>query len=493
MSAFQSKVARALVTSGLLLGCGEEPPQREPSLTRAELLDPETCAGCHPRHYREWASSMHAYAADDPVFRAMNARGQRETGRTLGDFCVRCHAPMALREGATSDGLNLAELPKKLRGVTCYFCHNAVEVGEHFNNDLRLANDDVMRGGIVDPRATAAHRSSYSPLHDRNHAASSTLCGSCHDVVTPKGVHLERTFREYEASLFAKQGAGFETCSGCHMAGRAARAAPGSGMPERTTHEHLWPGVDVALTEFPDREVQRMAVECALSSSARVASIEQDSFGGFTVALETSAGHAQPSGTALDRRLWIEFIAYDASGGVLFQSGVIGDGEREEKSPTEPGYDPQLTLYRDWIYDAQGTPKHMFWEAAPSPLYPNGYTSLTLPAATALGVPHTLQASYRVPRFREIARVTVRLRMRPVGIDVLEGLVASGDLDPGVIAEMPTFTLHGASVEWRPGERALRSLWPATLSCPNAYLCAFDPDAQVCTSQGEPGAAEGSP
>ena len=51
---------------------------------------------------------MHAYAAEDPVFLAMNQRLQRETGGALGDFCVRCHAPMAVREGATRDGLDLA-------------------------------------------------------------------------------------------------------------------------------------------------------------------------------------------------------------------------------------------------------------------------------------------------------------------------------------------------------------------------------------------------
>ena len=50
-------------------------PGQEPvTLTREQLLDPEACKDCHPRHYREWTSSMHAYAADDPVFLAMNQR-----------------------------------------------------------------------------------------------------------------------------------------------------------------------------------------------------------------------------------------------------------------------------------------------------------------------------------------------------------------------------------------------------------------------------------
>ena len=53
---------------------------------------------------------MHAYAADDPVFLAMNRRGQREAG--IGDFCVQCPRPMAVRTGATTDGLNLDSLPR---------------------------------------------------------------------------------------------------------------------------------------------------------------------------------------------------------------------------------------------------------------------------------------------------------------------------------------------------------------------------------------------
>ena len=64
-----------------------------------QLQDPATCGGCHPQHYAQWAGSMHAYASDDPVFVALNRRGQREAH--LGAFCVRCHAPMAVALGLT--------------------------------------------------------------------------------------------------------------------------------------------------------------------------------------------------------------------------------------------------------------------------------------------------------------------------------------------------------------------------------------------------------
>ena len=101
------------------LGCSSS-GKSDATFTRAELLDPQSCAGCHQDHYADWAGSMHAYSSDDPVFRAMNRRGQRETNGALGSFCVNCHAPMAVHEGATKDGLNLDQVPQHLRGVTCF-------------------------------------------------------------------------------------------------------------------------------------------------------------------------------------------------------------------------------------------------------------------------------------------------------------------------------------------------------------------------------------
>lgn len=468
------------MSSGLLLGaltaCG---PSKEPApaapLTREQLLDPQTCKGCHPKHYREWASSMHAYAAEDPVFLAMNRRGQRETKGALGDFCVRCHAPMALREELTSDGLNLDELPAHLKGVTCYFCHNAIGTSEAFNNHVALANDTTLRGAITDPVPNPAHESAYSVLQDRNRIDSSNLCGGCHDVVTPNEVHLERTFLEYQESMFAQEGTTFDSCSGCHMPGRRGEPVA-AGSPPRTRHEHLWPGVDTALTDFPDREVQRRAVECDLSLNVQFREIRHDGLGGLYVKVETFAGHGQPSGTSLDRRMWLEVIAYDADDGVLFASGDIADGELEQKPEGSADFDPNLTLYRDWIYDAQGKEVHMFWEAAPSAEYPEGHASLTLPAAVSPLEPHALEARYQIPDFRRVARVTLRLRMRAVGRDVLEDLVRSGDLEASMMDAMPTFTLHGASVEYRPEDGSVLSLLPEDLECPDSYRCLLDPE-----------------
>jgi hypothetical protein len=131
-------------------------------MTPEQLRDPETCKGCHPNHFREWSSSMHAYAARDPVFLAMNKRGQRETHGKLGDFCIKCHAPMAALDKRSRDGLNLEQLPDERRGVSCYFCHNVTGIEGDHNAMLHLANDSTMRGPIRDPHDPYVHRAEFS-------------------------------------------------------------------------------------------------------------------------------------------------------------------------------------------------------------------------------------------------------------------------------------------------------------------------------------------
>ncbi len=176
-------------------------------MSRDTHLDPASCQPCHAEHVKDWSGSMHAYASDDPVFLAMNARGQRETGGALGSFCVNCHAPMALRENATTDGTNLASVPSKLKGVNCYFCHTIDEVTDTHNAPMHLTGDVNMRGPISDPFTNTAHPSTHSNLHDRDFLESSNLCGSCHDIVNGHGAeHRAHVCRVESHGLRAADG-----------------------------------------------------------------------------------------------------------------------------------------------------------------------------------------------------------------------------------------------------------------------------------------------
>ena len=444
----RAKASHALAVTLVwsLSACSEAtPPPPTPGMTQAELMDPETCRGCHSSHYEEWSGSMHAYASLDPVFLAMNARGQRETGGELGDFCVQCHAPMALRLGLTSDGLNLHEVPAYAQGVTCYFCHSVESVEGTHNNPLKLADDMAMRGSYADPLPNSAHASLYSPHHDRNQRESAALCGSCHDIVTQQGVHLERTYTEWQNSLYGHPDkGGQQTCGSCHMAGRDDVAADVPGAPLRQVHHHGMPGVDIALTPFPQRDAQRSAVERALDMSVYaelcVASLEGETR--ITVNLENlSAGHGWPSGSAPDRRGWVEVIAFDPAGDVLYSSGAIADGQAVSEFE-----DADLWQLRDFTTKANGEPAHFFWEVAE-------YVSATLPAPTAV--------SLFDPDFTDIhrtrvytyagqapARVEMRVKLRPIGLEILRDLVGSGDLDEEIVNAMPTFTLGITELSW---------------------------------------------
>lgn len=482
--------------AGILLACalaacddgkGDGTGEATGTLTREELMDPQTCKECHADAFRQWASSMHAYAAEDPVFLAMNARGQEETGGALGDFCVNCHAPMAVREGLTDDGRDLDELDDMYKGVTCYFCHNVegLEAGhKDANNPLVLANDTTMRGALEDPVRPPAHEVAYSALHDGKDPRSAALCGTCHDIKTPAGVHLERTFAEWNGSIFSK-GDAPQTCNACHMPGVDGTAAQSDDIdvPSRRVHTHLFAGVDTALTDFPDIEVQRAAIACELSAVVRAALIPNPS-GEFIVRLEANAAHRWPSGAAQDRRAWVEFTAYDAGGKVIFESGHIAEGEPVLKTEGATGYDRNLFAMHDSIFDEDGQPVHMFWEAAPSEAHPDGYERFTLPGTTDLNTPHFREWSYRVAP--QPARVTVQVHIRPMDLNVIDELIADGHLDAEVRDGFHDVSLASGHLDWTEAEDGWDEYTtpePNPLDCPNDWRCQLYPDYPGCSAR----------
>ncbi|HEU5076021.1 MAG TPA: multiheme c-type cytochrome [Polyangiaceae bacterium] len=429
-----------LLAGWVLVACTDSDAALTSNLTREELLDPRTCRSCHPGQYEEWSGSMHAYAAEDPVFLAMNARGQAETDGRLGSFCVNCHAPLAVREGLTEDGLDLAELPEEMRGVTCYFCHNTLDVAGTHNNPLVLANDRTMRGPFEDAAANAAHASAYDPHFDGARPEASTLCGACHDVTLPEPlvgaeVPLERTFVEWQASLFAApHDQGGVGCSGCHMpkSPRRERAAESPGAPRRRSARHDFEGIDQALTPFPERERQQILVERLVASSL-LAEICVAETGAIEVTLENSgSGHHWPSGASHNRRAWLELEAFV-------------EGQKEPVFVTPPPTDEagQGLVLQDRAVDADGNPAHMFWDIV------EVASSTTLPSVKTRDSRHPdFHRERRVYTFNErpvsiqtIVRVTLTVKLRPIAIEVLDELVASKHLDRAVADAMPVIAV----------------------------------------------------
>jgi hypothetical protein len=419
----------------------------QPTLPRAQLLDPETCKQCHADHYQDWVGSMHAYASDDPVFVAMNKRGQRETSGQLKDFCVNCHAPMALREGATQDGLNLDQVPQKLKGVTCFFCHAVDEIQGTHNAQLHLADDLQMRGPFDNPVANTAHHATYSPLHDHRKLDSAHMCGTCHDIVTGHGASIERTFQEWQASIFDQTGSVGATCGTCHMKERKnVPIAQAPNVLTRDYHAHTFPGVDLALTPIAEQGPQKQSVQDFLDMTLQTAlCVSQSGPPQIRVIVDNvAAGHSWPSGATQDRRAWAEVIAYSGTN-IIFQSGAVPDGTPVLATP-----DPDLWLLRDCMFDEAGKQVSMFWQAASV-----DSNELVAPVTLDAGDPrfaptHVIRAFPASGNLSQAPdRVTLRVRYQPIGLDVLDDLVKSGDLDKKYRDAMTTFDLgHTKTVEW---------------------------------------------
>ena len=455
-------MTRHLVVLALLVAaCGDDGA----AYSVEKLMDPATCMECHPKHHEQWAASMHAYASDDPVFVAMNKRGQRDTNGELGTFCLKCHAPMAVASGtitaANAADFDPASLAPTERGITCYFCHNVDKIVADHNNGLVLANDQTMRGGLKNPVGNKAHHATYDPLMDSD-ANESEMCGSCHDVTTPKGVELERSFKEWKTTFFAtnKDPTHHLTCASCHMKSKTDVVADGPGLdvPQRAGgyHEHLWPAIDEALIPWPGMDLMATGIKRDLDPSIAVTGpaprVTGDPTpggicvlpnGSITVRVDSiGTGHNWPSGAAHDRRAWLEVIAYRADNSIFFQSGVVPDGMDPEEIN-----DPNLFGLWDRSFKDDGSPAHFFWDVATE-------DRKTLPGPTTLvqtdpAFDHSRTATYgNLATVSEIDHITVRMRIRGLPYSALDELVASGDLSGTIAAQLRTLEIKGTSRHW---------------------------------------------
>ena len=459
----------------LVAACGEDP-----KLPVEKLQDPATCMECHQTHHTQWAASMHAYAADDPVFLAMEKRGQRDTNGALGTFCVQCHAPMALVNGTiTNDNVkdfDFATLQAPDRGITCYFCHNVESVNADHNNGLQIALDQTMRGGAKNPVSSPAHDSKYDPMM-ASATNNSQMCGACHDVVTPRGVALERTYTEWKTTIFSHDDPANLlplTCSGCHMQSTPGHDViadkPGLDVPARPNgyHEHLWPAIDQALTPgWPGGDTLAAGIKRDLDPAITIVGPTpaggqpSDAPGGIcvtpidggqiTVRIDSrGTGHMWPSGAAQDRRAWLEVIAYDASNNIVFQTGVVPD----DKDPEEIT-DPNLVKLWDQTFKDDGTPAHFFWDVArtePHLIKP----PVTL-VQTDAAFDHSSTFTFNVPNARvTIDHITARVRIRPLSLRMLDDLVQSGDLDPAVASQLETLEIKETQRTWNAATGLMR-------------------------------------
>ncbi len=205
-----------------------------------------------------------------------------------------------------------------------------------------------------------------------------------------------------------------------------------NGASDRSAHSHLWPGVDVATTQWPDRALQRARIAELLNRTLHTRLCVVPGADGPKARITLTnrgAGHDWPSCQAADRRAWVEVVGFDAADATAWSNGVRDDDERVDRFEQPPPW----TLHERRESPAN-RPALMPWEVARV-------------RRRGLSLEEPTTREYALPP--EVARVTMRVRLRPFGLDVLDSLIASGDLDPAVRAEIPTFTLESTRLEWR--------------------------------------------
>jgi MYXO-CTERM domain-containing protein len=378
----------------------------EPGGLTNPLFAATTCTNCHTfgniePHENDplyapwitWQGSMMANAARDPVFWAGVAiASQDEPGGTID--CVRCHAPRAFLEGR-GDAIAMDELQQDdLAGVECDLCHRTMEDAGVPAGNAQYTVDDTLVNGVVPRRGQFAYEDGVGqpphPFIQDPYTGSSRMCGTCHDVTTPRervddaGVGMgvdfneQRTYSEWLGSSFAQPGDDFRSCQDCHMpevtdmpgcmenANAGNVHATGSRRHDLLGANRFMLGLLQGLYgSAGTNEVDDFFYETSIANTdaflATAATLELTAPGevdlgagldGVEVVVTNQTGHKLPTGYSEGRVMWIEVVARYGED-IVWSSGLWTQGTGYEE-------DAQLRTYRAVAEDyADGAVFHL--------------------------------------------------------------------------------------------------------------------------------------
>ncbi|MEX2172341.1 MAG: multiheme c-type cytochrome [Pirellulales bacterium] len=193
------------------------------------------CGECHKKIYEEWAVSSHAYAMVSPMFHKFEQKINDISQGTVGYFCLRCHAPVAVAMCQSRD-TPIWDMPEVAReGITCIACHRVQYRYGKTNGERRIEPGDIYApvmgsiGGDGVAKAIAEKdnfKVKTSPddkgpgqaIHLEgiyfDQLSKPEYCSSCHQVAVHPGIKLEVVWEQYRKSPACKKGI---SCQDCHM------------------------------------------------------------------------------------------------------------------------------------------------------------------------------------------------------------------------------------------------------------------------------------
>jgi hypothetical protein len=390
----------------------------EPGELQNPLETPDTCAECHAfanaaghagdPNYSPigWQGSPMANAARDPVFWAGVAIAAQDAPGETED-CVRCHAPRAFLDGR-GDAIALSDLePADRTGVDCDLCHRMIDDGQTPAGNARYTVDDAAVAGKVPKRGPWSYGVDVPP-HPWSgpdaFLAQSRLCGTCHDVTTNRervddegvemgiGFNEQRTYREWQNSVYALPGPDAKTCQDCHLPAVSDAAGCGIFEGEGKAHpagvrRHELVGANrfllqlLAATygdagtgevgdEFFDYSTERLDALVATAATLEVefpAAVDVgEGIPALPVRVGNETGHKLPTGYSEGRVMWIEVVA-SYRGDPVWTSGAW-DGQSIEADPQVRRYEAIAEAFEDqatfhllrndhWVVDSRIPPR----------------------------------------------------------------------------------------------------------------------------------------
>ncbi len=344
---------------------------------------------CHSEVYAEWAIGAHRWSASDPFFLAVEHIMQQEEGAPATRYCAGCHDPVSLLTGYKDASRGL-KAPGYDEGSSCLLCHGIRKVDIQGNGNYvwraprRYAFEN--KPGAVPAFLSEFLIRAYPEQHLRDFDVTLSrkpeFCGSCHkqfinvEVNHFGWVQLQNQYDEWKGSRWFRGGEPGQalTCQECHMrlvdSKDPARGDPGDPLRgkdgKHRSHRILAANQVVPLAlKLPGAEEQVKLVEEWLRGDAQVPEIQSrwavgpaipvaivpplEARPGQRISVRVNVtnnkvGHNFPTGPLDIIEGWIEFVAKDESGQIVYHSGLLDESLR-----VEPG---------SFVFHSEGVDRH---------------------------------------------------------------------------------------------------------------------------------------
>ena len=243
-------------------------------MTEDRFPSASVCGQCHPKQYREWSVSPHAYGQLSPVILAFQNATTKKVTSTVGDFCQRCHAPISAALGQRPE-ISALDRPLVAReSITCIACHRVTQNFGRITGRYPIVEGDIHEpvystsfgeglAAVLDqperyqvqPKRGEQGRAIHAEVKPFFELRAPNFCGGvCHEVTAQTGARSHEMLTEYKRSPASAKGI---TCVDCHMGSvqglpspfEMGPAAVVGGVPtqERPLSNHFMAGPDYSI------------------------------------------------------------------------------------------------------------------------------------------------------------------------------------------------------------------------------------------------------